>query len=242
MRRLLIQAGHVAPREPGFEPGTGTTREQELARTIQTRLSGLLSADGRFVVTLCPGDIPDGWEGDLFLALHGDGSSNTASSGYCFGYPEGSAASKAFTLLLAGEYEKLPGHPPHRKDNYTGGLRRYYGWRRVNAPVKVLVEHGFLTNPAERDWLFANTNKIALAWYRAVCAHYGYRPKRFRVSSNGPAPSTTRPKTKPRFTVVADGRELIKAQPLEPILARKGLLRKLAGKFGQVTIRKDKPR
>ena len=72
MIRTLIQAGHVAPREPGFEGGTGTVREQEFALQCQQALAQILRADGRFHVELCPGDIPDGWVGDLFISLHAD--------------------------------------------------------------------------------------------------------------------------------------------------------------------------
>lgn len=195
LKRVLVQAGHVAPREPGFEAGTGTVREQEFARAVQIRLSRLLKTDGRFDTTLCGGDIPDGWTGDLFLSLHGDGSSSRRSSGYCYGFPPDSLKSAAFANIHAVEFEKVEGHPPHRKDNYTGALRSYYGWRRVNAPVKVLVEHGFLTNPSEQTWMFNNIPQIADAHYRAVCRLFGWRPRY----------ATTRPKKKPTVVVRPPG-------------------------------------
>jgi N-acetyl-anhydromuramyl-L-alanine amidase AmpD len=58
--------------------------------------------------------------------------------------------------------------------NYTGNLTGYYGWRRTNAPAKVLIEHGFLTNPNERAFLFSHLAEIALAEYRATLAYFGY--------------------------------------------------------------------
>jgi hypothetical protein len=84
--RVLVQAGHIAPREPGFEAGTGTVREQELTKAIRRRLVKLLRKDGRFQPVPCPGDIPDGIS-DAAIFLHGDGSTNPASSGYSFGFP-----------------------------------------------------------------------------------------------------------------------------------------------------------
>jgi N-acetylmuramoyl-L-alanine amidase len=173
-KRVLIQAGHVAPREPGFEGGTGTVREQELSLALQSRLARRLLADGRFDVTRSPGDIPNGWTGDLFISLHGDGSGSDKASGFCFGFPPGSAESARFAALVRREFERIAGYPTHRKDNYTGNLTGYYGWRRTNAPAKVLIEHGFLTNPNERAFLFSHLAEIALAEYRAILAYFGY--------------------------------------------------------------------
>lgn len=175
-KRILIQKGHVAPREPGFESGTGTVREQELATKIAARLEALLSADGRFVPIVVPGDIPDGIKVDAAIFLHGDGSANPASSGYCFGYPD-YAVNKRLADLIAAEINRIEGHPPHRQDNYTGNLRNYYGYRRVDTEgPEVLVEHGFLTNPGEREWLFANVGNLAKAEYQAILKFFGMRP------------------------------------------------------------------
>ena len=170
-KHLLIQAGHVFPREPGHESQTGTSGEQQFARAIQSRLGKLLAADGRFDVTLCPGDIPDGWKGDLFLALHADGSSDPEASGFSYGYPPGCSECKLLADTFAAWYAEIPGAPKRRRDNYTGALSGYYGWRRTTAPAKLLVEHGFLTNPGERAWLSENEGRIAQAHCEAIL-HY----------------------------------------------------------------------
>jgi N-acetylmuramoyl-L-alanine amidase len=176
-KRILVQAGHVSPREPGFEGGTGTVREQELTAAIQKRLVALLKADDRFEPVPCPGDIPDGVKVDAALFLHGDGSANKAASGFCFGYPNG-AVNERLARLIAVEFEKIPGHPQRGKDNYTGGLAGYYGYSRVPTPgPEVLIEHGFLTNPAEQKWLFANLGPLAMAEYRALCSFYNLLPR-----------------------------------------------------------------
>jgi hypothetical protein len=177
MLKVLVQKGHVSPREPGFEGGTGTVKEQELVSLIGDALAALLNKDGRFEPIVVPGDIPDGIKCDAAIFLHGDGSVNPFSTGYCFGYPE-YGVNKELADLIAVEFDKIPGHPPHRQDNYTGALRQYYGYSRVNTPgPEVLVEHGFLTNPGERLWLFANVQRLAVAEYRALCAYFGFRPK-----------------------------------------------------------------
>jgi N-acetylmuramoyl-L-alanine amidase len=170
--KILIQKGHVAPREPGFEGGTGTVREQELVTLIANRLDLMLRMDGRFETVVVPGDIPDGIRVDAALFLHGDGSANRESSGFCFGYPD-YQVNKKLAALIADEFEDIPGHPPHHKDNYTRNLSGYYGFSRVATDgPEVLVEHGFLTNPAEQKWLFANVGALARAEYRALLRYF----------------------------------------------------------------------
>jgi N-acetylmuramoyl-L-alanine amidase len=176
--RVLVQAGHVAPREPGFTAGTGTIREQELTKAVRRRLVALLRADGRFAPVPCPGDIPDGIAVDAAVFLHGDGSDNKAATGYSFGFPIHSVNEKLARLIDA-EFQRIPGHPPHHSDNYTGGLREYYGYRRVpTSGPEVLIEHGFLTNPGEQKWMFRNLNQLALAEYRALCRFFDLEPTR----------------------------------------------------------------
>src|SRR3990167_6958244 len=116
-KRLLIQAGHVAPREPGFESGTGTSGEQTLVAAVQSRLGKLLAADARFAVTLCPGNIPDGWKGDLFLALHGDGAADPKASGFSFGYPPGCSECKRLAGSLSPWSQQNPPDSKRRADN-----------------------------------------------------------------------------------------------------------------------------
>lgn len=177
MKRIVVQKGHVAPREPGFESGTGTVREQELVTKIGDALAKLLAADDRFDPVVVPGDIPNGIKCDAALFLHGDGSTNPAASGYCFGYPN-YPVNKKLADLIAVEFDKIPGHPPHRTDNYTRDLAGYYGYSRVDTPgPEVLVEHGFLTNPAEQAWLFNNIERLAKAEYVALCRFFGYEPR-----------------------------------------------------------------
>lgn len=171
-KRIVVQAGHVAPREPGFESGTGTTREQELTLAMRTRLCRILAEDGRFEPIPVPGDIPNGIKCDAAIFLHGDGSASAAATGFSLGYPAG-AVNKRLADLIADEFMKLPGHPPHHADNYTGGLREYYGYSRVDTDgPEVVVEHGFLTNPKEQAWIFANLDELASAQYRALLAYF----------------------------------------------------------------------
>lgn len=176
-KRVLVQAGHLAPREPGFENGTGTGGEQELVKAIRDQLVRLLNKDGRFEAIPMPGWIrPRGIKVDAALFLHGDGAGNPRASGYSFGFPN-YATNRRLAVLIGREFDKLSGHPPHHADNYTDDLKGYYGFSRVDTPgPEVVVEHGFLTNPAERRWLFANIGKLAEAEYEALKKYFGFGP------------------------------------------------------------------
>ena len=180
MISVLIQSGHTYPREPGHESETGTVREQEFSTKMGKRLVTIFAADKRFRVRTCGGDVPDGWVGDLFLSLHADGGSAEAH-GYSFGWPANGrdpGRGPELAKRLAAEWSRI-GHPGgHHSDNYTDGMRGYYGWSRVVAPTEVLVEHGFLTNPGERSWMFSHVDEMAQATYRAILNHYGLKPVR----------------------------------------------------------------
>lgn len=175
-KRVLIQAGHVAPREPGFESGTGTIREQEFTTKIRDRLALALERDGRFETRTVPGDIPESWVGDAALFEHGDGSASPAATGYSFGFQ--TAAGSKLAQTISDEYQKIEGHPPHHADNYTTDLHFYYGFNHTSATgPEVLVESGFLTNPKEQAWMFAHVDELALAQYHALRRFYDLAPR-----------------------------------------------------------------
>lgn len=169
-KRILVQAGHLAPREPGIT-GQGTAGEQELAKAIRDKLVALLDDDGRFDGLPIPGAIDDGVKVDAALFLHADGATASAR-GFQFGFPITQNNTKLVANLRA-EFLKLADHPPSRADNSTKDASEYYGFSRVNSPFKVLIEHGFLTNTTERQWLNANVGNLARAEYMALCKTLG---------------------------------------------------------------------
>jgi N-acetylmuramoyl-L-alanine amidase len=173
-KRVLVQAGHLAPREPGFS-AVGTNGEQELVKAIRDKLVALLDKDERFDGIPVPGNIPDDIKIDAALFLHADGVDNSAARGFQFGFPV-TPNNKKLVANLREEFLTLPGHPPSRTDNSTEDASAYYGFKRVNSPFKVLIEHGFLTNPAERTWLNANIAKLARAEYEALCRTFALTP------------------------------------------------------------------
>ena len=87
-KRVLVQAGHNPPREPGFEGGTGTAGEIDFVKDVADHLLAILKRDSRFEGIYSPGDIPDGIQVHAALFLHADGSASPAASGYSFGSPQ----------------------------------------------------------------------------------------------------------------------------------------------------------
>jgi hypothetical protein len=176
---VVVQVGHQAPLEPGFEGGTGASGELELVQKIGAALVKRLKDDGRFEVMRIPGRFPDeiksgSFKVDAFIALHADGAAPTAK-GYGFGFPPPSTGSKKFADLVAAEF--APFHiSQRRQDNITTSLSGYYGWKPTRMPgssPRIVVEHGFVTNPTERAWLFGHVDELAAAELRAIARLLG---------------------------------------------------------------------
>ena len=177
-RRILVQAGHVEPRAPE-QLSLGTYREQEFNLAVQDRLCARLGADPAFEPIPCPGDIPDGIEVDAALYLHGNGFELPRLSGYSFGYPQATPPHTTLASLVEAEFERIPGRPRRGPDNSTAGMRGYYSYSlTATCGPKLLIEHGFLTNRAERDWMFANLDELAAAEHRALRSFFGSPAKR----------------------------------------------------------------
>jgi hypothetical protein len=176
-KRILVQAGHQPPLEPGFETQTGAPGEAPLVADIQHALVQILNQDANFHGVPAPGKIDPHVQVDGALYLHADGFNKASAHGYSVGYPPGFEVNKRLAQLIADEIEQLPGHPTRRPDNNTADMEFYYGFGLVGTPgPEVLVEHGFVTNPAEHQWLKAHVSDLARAEYRALCRFFGFTP------------------------------------------------------------------
>jgi N-acetylmuramoyl-L-alanine amidase-like protein/mannosyl-glycoprotein endo-beta-N-acetylglucosaminidase len=174
-RRVLVQAGHNKPLQPGHEGQTGAQGEAELVARIQKRLMQILKGDSRFESVAMPGLIPKGTKADAAVFLHGDGAGPTAT-GFSFGFPD-AAVNKKLANFIAAEFAKIPGHPHRRQDNGTVDAHHYYGFGLVASQgPETLIEHGFLSNPTERQWLQRHVPQLARAEYVAICRFFGLMP------------------------------------------------------------------
>jgi hypothetical protein len=174
-RRVLVQAGHNRPLQPGHETQTGAAGEAELVHRIQKRLVQNLQQDGRFEPISMPGKIPKGTKADAAVFLHGDGAGSTAT-GFSFGFPD-AAVNKKLANFIASEFSKIPGHPHRRPDNGTDDAHFYYGFGLVDSQgPETLIEHGFLSNPTEKQWMQRHVPQLARAEYVAICRFFGLTP------------------------------------------------------------------
>ena len=174
-RRILVQAGHNKPLEPGHLSETGAVGEAELVARIQKRLVAILGHDSRFEPLPMPGLIPKGTKADAAVFLHGDGAGPSAT-GFSFGFPD-AAVNKKLANLIAAEFARIPGHPHRRQDNGTVDAHHYYGFGLVASEgPETLIEHGFLSNPTERLWMQSHVPQLARAEYVAICRFFGLTP------------------------------------------------------------------
>ncbi|HTU80929.1 MAG TPA: hypothetical protein VMF61_02305, partial [Candidatus Acidoferrales bacterium] len=97
--------------------------------------------------------------------IHFDGSATPCGSGASIGY-RGQAGRSAATAWRALYSRYFPFR--FEPDDFTVGLRDYYGFRQVDASEGALVlELGELTCPAQRAWLAPR-----LQWEGALLAYF----------------------------------------------------------------------
>lgn len=164
MSTIVIQMGHVA-RTSG---ATGTHREQEFTRTVGPHLKTALQDKGHTVILIgADSTVP---KSDVFIALHTDGNVNRSIRGASVGYPSNDPGSHHGRLAQAWKrHHQALGFPGgFHKDNYTQGLRFYYGFGKSSSKWKFLAEHGTTTNAEDEAWLFANIDKCVQAHVNAI--------------------------------------------------------------------------
>ena len=157
---LIVQMGHVG-RTTG---ATGARGEMAFNKSLGEAINHIFVAehpDIRFRLMKA-----DNWYKPepnltkLFFSIHADGSSNPLARGFSVGYPPDS--DNAFAEYVVEAYDILTDFP-QRPDNYTNGLKFYYAWRNnhVKANYYCLLEHGFMSNAYESDWIKQHVVRIA---------------------------------------------------------------------------------
>lgn len=166
---VLISAGHEGRPEscaqfPKHKCNLGTAGERQWTPVVADEATKILREHGVTVARL-PADFRGTYDVAAAVFIHFDGSSTPCGSGASVGFHHPNDANAAKTWHdLYGRYFPYGFQP----DNFTAGLRDYYGYRQVNAPDGSLVlELGELTCPAQRAWL-----EPRLRWEGALVAHY----------------------------------------------------------------------
>lgn len=152
---VLLSAGHQGrPAScagfPKHKCNLGAAGERERTPVVVAEAARILRARGVSVIVE-PADFVGTFSVQDAVFIHFDGSVPACASGASIGYhrSEDKAAAKAWRALYTKSW-KFRFQP----DNFTVGLRDYYGFRQVDAMDAALVlELGELTCPAQRAWL-----------------------------------------------------------------------------------------
>jgi len=166
---VLISAGHEGrpascARFPTHRCNLGTAGERAWTPVVADEAARILRAHGLRVARL-PADFLGTYHVGAAVFLHFDGSTVPCSSGASIGFhdPRDALAALSWRRLYARYFPY--GFQP---ENFTVGLRDYYGFRAVRASNGALVlELGELTCPAQRAWLAPR-----LRWEGALIAHF----------------------------------------------------------------------
>ena len=154
---VLVQAGHegrpascalVPGRACNLGAGAAGEREIEWTVVVADEATRVLREHG-YRVLRRPADYLGRDTARAAVYLHFDGAKECAS-GASVGFPE--TTSRAFVDAWETRYRAWF---PFRfvGENFTENEHKYYGFRLVDAPEKMLVEFGELTCPAQRAWM-----------------------------------------------------------------------------------------
>ncbi|MBV9440332.1 MAG: hypothetical protein JOZ24_10110 [Candidatus Eremiobacteraeota bacterium] len=155
---VLVQAGHEGRPQScavyhvqacRLGAAAGRFRELDWTPIVADEATRVLRAAG-YTVLRRPADWDGGDSVRAAVFIHFDGATPTCTSGASVGFPE--TTSRAF--VDAWERRYLAWFPfRFRGENFTENEHRYYGFRKVDAPEKLLVEMGELSCPEQRVWM-----------------------------------------------------------------------------------------
>ncbi len=166
---VLISAGHEGrpascAHFPQHKCNLGAAGEREWTPIVADAATELLRIQGLRVARL-PADFSGTYKVKAAVFIHFDGASPPCTSRASVGYPKGqsAAAARAWKKLYAQWWPY--GFEP---DNFTQGLREYYGYKQVSASGGSLtIELGEITCPAQHGWMASR-----LQWIGALLARF----------------------------------------------------------------------
>lgn len=175
---VVVQAGHqgrpgsCAPlhvRACNLGAAGGGARERDWTPIVADETARVLRAAGYRVVRR-PADYAGHDTAREAVFLHFDGSETPCGSGASVGFPE--TTSRAF---VDGWEKAYRAWFPFRfvGENFTANEREYYGFRKVDAPEKMLIEFGEITCPAQRTWLAPRLRELGDRVARFLIARLG---------------------------------------------------------------------
>lgn len=218
--RIGLQVGHwrsdELPEElsrlRGATGGSGGgVREVDLNLVIAQRLAERLRARG-YLVDVLPATVPPGYRADLFLAIDADASNSSNPRGYKLARSRWSrlpATDDQLVRTISRDYGEATDLP--WSDAITRNMTGYYAFnnrRRVHAIDKhtpaVIIELGYLTNPADRVVLLNQADQVIAEVERGLVRFLDERP---------PADQREQPATTGLTIVINDDGAIARAAP-----------------------------
>lgn len=150
----------------------GDTNEAVQCRKIAAALVTALVRCGFVAMTNLDGSMYDrvrqsnDWGADLHLCVHTNAHDGTVKGTRLFCYEPDGEGYRACQAVM----DALAPITPGESDSIT--IWHFYEVRCANAPT-VYLEVAFHDNRSEAEWIIANTQAIAEAVCRGICAHYG---------------------------------------------------------------------
>lgn len=175
--RVGLQIGHLRNDEVPTElsnltrngPGAtwGPYTERAAMASIVELAAEQLRADG-ITVDVLPATVPPGYEADAFVSVHADGNRNESVRGFKvanFSHDH-SGYSPQFTEIMEREYARVTGLPLDPAITYRMTGYYAFNWYRYEHAVHpltpaIILETGFLTNAADRQYLIDNQQRVA---------------------------------------------------------------------------------
>lgn len=155
---VVVQAGHEG-RPASCAPnhvracnlGASSAIGREIAWTpvVADAIAAALRKAGLRVVRR-PADYPQHDRARIAVFVHFDGAVPACASGASVGFP--ATTSHAFVAAWERAYR---GYFPFTAvaENISSNEEHYYGFHKVDAPQKMLIEYGEITCPAQARWL-----------------------------------------------------------------------------------------
>jgi len=184
--KIYIDQGHNPSSYNTGAEGNGYC-EQDITYRIGILLNGYFEGNGNFDTRLSrptPTTIlgtsnstsltarvrdANSWGADLFLSLHTNASVNSRANGSeCLVYSYEATVANAVANDILEQMTLITG----LRDRGIVERPGLYVLRRTAMPA-VVVEMGFITNPADAELLANSPNLFALGIYRGVLRYYG---------------------------------------------------------------------
>jgi hypothetical protein len=164
---VVVQAGHEG-RPASCAPnhvracniGASSSAGRAIVWTpiVADALTATLRAAGLRVARR-PADYPQHDAARVAIFIHFDGSATPCASGTSVGFPP--TTSHAFVAAWERSYRSLfPFHVVG--ENISSNEEQYYGFHKVDAPQKMLIEYGELTCPAQAAWLAPRLHQLGV--------------------------------------------------------------------------------